>query len=174
MFFSYLGAGSIAANRFKNIITSGYTPVAAGGYIVYLHDGTEWKLIAHEQGAYIDVAYNSGDFTAQSGTVTWTVDSGDMVTNAYYVKGNQVFFKLKILTSTLSPGANFLDVVIPYICARSEYTNICWGSDGAYILLFPEFDTTHNTVVRFYKFNNTAWNAGAGTHLSLAHNYITS
>lgn len=166
---------STAANRLLNMLTSGVTSLALGvGVASYQYDLTtaRWRLIAHEQGAYIDIAYASGNFTAQAGT--WTVDSGDLITSAYYVRGLEVYYKLKILSSTTSTTPNYLDAVLPFTCARSEYANICWGSDGAYKLLFPEFDTGHNTVVRFYKFDGTAWAASGSIHISLSHNYTTT
>lgn len=174
--FAHQNAGSAASNRLINSITGAATSIAAAvGTGTYQYDATtlRWRLVAHEQGAYIDMAYAGGNFTSQAGT--WTVDAGDLITMAYYVRGREVTFKLKILSSTTSVATNYLDAVLPYTCARSEYANICWGADtGPYVLLFPEFDTGHATVVRFYKFDGTAWGAGAGVHISLSHPYTTS
>lgn len=180
--FAHLNGGSSTSNQLQNAITSGNTPIAAGvGIATYQYDGAsaKWRLAAHEQGAYIDMAYNSGNFTAQAGV--WTVESGDLITMAYYVRGREVTFKLKILSSATTTAPNYLDAVLPYTCARSEYANLCWGSDStgtgefsAYVTLFPEFDTGHNTVVRFYKFNNTAWGTNSAVHVSLSHPYTTS
>ena len=173
---AHQNANSAVGNRLINAITSGVTSLAAGvGTGTYQYDATtvRWRLVAHEQGAYIDIAYSAGNFTAATGT--WTVDVGDLITSAYYTRGQEVYYKLKILSSTTSNITNYVDALLPYTVARSEYANICWGADtGPYVLLFPEFDTGHNTKVRFYKFDGTAWAAGAGVHISLSHNYITS
>lgn len=174
---AHQNAGSAAGNRFINMVTSGVTSLALGvGVASYQYDLTtaRWRLIAHEQGAYIDMAYASGNFTAQG--TTWTVDSGDLVTMAYYVRGNEVTFKLKVLSSSTGAATNYLDAVLPYTCARSEYTNLAWGSDaGTYVVTFPEFDTSHNTVIRFYKFNLTQWALATNTtHVTISHCYVTS
>jgi hypothetical protein len=86
MTFAHASASSSAANRFTNCATSAATPVFTGGWITYQHDGTNWKLVGHEQGAWIVVPYTAGDFTG-SGSMTWTVDSGDLATFRYRLDG---------------------------------------------------------------------------------------
>src|ERR1035437_9565563 len=63
--FAHQNAGSTAANRLINTVTSGITPLAPGkGTAVYEYDGTaaRWRLVSHTQGAAIAVTYNAGDF----------------------------------------------------------------------------------------------------------------
>lgn len=84
--FAHASASSSAANRFTNYATSGVTPVFTGGSITYQHDGTNWQIVGHYQGAWMVVPYTAGDFTG-SGSMTWTVDSGDLATFRYWLKG---------------------------------------------------------------------------------------
>ena len=56
--------GYSAANRLVNFATSDETSLAAGvGCATYEYDGTasRWRLIAHEQGAFISQPYSAGD-----------------------------------------------------------------------------------------------------------------
>jgi len=87
-------ATSTAANQFFNIITTGPTPLAANkGSATYEYDASisRWRLIAHEQGTYITPAFNAGDWSGL-GAMTWTVASGDVAIDAYYVKGKSVTY----------------------------------------------------------------------------------
>jgi hypothetical protein len=45
--------GPTASNRTQNLVTSAATPVGPGGYIAYLHNGTDWQQVGHAQGASI-------------------------------------------------------------------------------------------------------------------------
>lgn len=89
---AHQNAGSSENNRLINIATSSNTPLAAGvGSVTYIYDGTtaRWRLDKHSQGAFLQQPYNSGDFTA-NGSMTWTVDSGDVINYAYYLEGNKL------------------------------------------------------------------------------------
>lgn len=91
---------SSAANRLVNMATGGPTPVLDGGAVCYVHDGTNWKMLYHDQGRWITPAFASGDFTA-SGSMTWTVDSGDVSTDAYFLRGRTAFYQYDYLTTTI-------------------------------------------------------------------------
>lgn len=91
---------SSAANRLINVATSAPTPLAAGkGVAVLQYDATtqRWRLIAHDQGAAITPAFSAGDFTG-SGAMTWTVDSGDVNSCNYRLRGNVL-----VVSFTLGP-----------------------------------------------------------------------
>lgn len=99
-------ASSTAENRFINNVTSGITPLAAGtGVATYQYDSVtdRWRLIAHNQGSAIDIAYDAGNFTASAGT--WTVDVGDQVTLAYTVRDRRILLSFYIQASTTSNSA---------------------------------------------------------------------
>jgi hypothetical protein len=104
--FAHQNAGSDAANRLINKVTSTTTPMAAGlGSTTYVYDGTtlRWRLEYHEQGDFIDVAHSAGNFTTEVGS--WTVASGDQIHWRYYLKGRTVFCNWRIDTSTNSSAA---------------------------------------------------------------------
>lgn len=84
--FAHSSASSLAAARLQNLITSAATPVAPKGWIVYQHDGTDYKLVGHEQGDFITPAYNAADFVGVSGMV-WTVAAGDVTQYKFKVEG---------------------------------------------------------------------------------------
>lgn len=112
--FSHQAAGSTAANRLINLVTSAPTPLAAGvGTARYVYDGTatRWRLVAHEQGAAITPAFSAGDYTQDSGT--WTVASGNVSLHNYYLKGRQLFVKLKIDSSTVASTPGVLKAKVP-------------------------------------------------------------
>jgi hypothetical protein len=105
-----------AANRLVNFATSGSTSLAAGsGKAEYQYDLTaaRWRLLAHEQGAWITRTFAGGNFTG-SGTMTWTVDSGDLLRDAYYLRGRTLSYAWYVQTSTVAgtPSTN-LQITIP-------------------------------------------------------------
>lgn len=96
-------SGSAAANQLVNFVTSGVTPLAAGlGTATYVYDGvsSRWRLVSHEQGGWIAIPYNASDFTALS-PMTWTVAAGDVITEAYYLKGRTLTVALELNTTTV-------------------------------------------------------------------------
>jgi hypothetical protein len=114
---------SADANRLLNFVESGITPLAAGkGTCIYQYDGTteKWRLIHHEQGAWITVPYAAGDYTA-SDSMTWTVGSVDRQTYMYYLKGQQLTVSLRIDNSTIGGTLSFgLNVTLPNSWVSAE------------------------------------------------------
>jgi hypothetical protein len=98
--FAHQSGSSSAGNKFRNAATSGGTPVAGSGYIEYQYDGTDWRLISHEQGAWITPTYAGGNYTASTGT--WTVDSGDVTTQAYLLRGRTLTVTFYLVTTSVS------------------------------------------------------------------------
>ncbi len=98
--FAHGSGSSDADNQFQNLVTSAATPVAPGGWIMYQHDGTDWKLIGHKQGAPITVTFAAGDFTAASGN--WTVDALDIVSIYYELRGKMLMFAWDIAATDVS------------------------------------------------------------------------
>jgi hypothetical protein len=92
----------VAANRLTNIATSAVTSLSAGtGLATFRYDNTtqSWRLIEHEQGAWITPSFSAGDYTA-NGAMTWTVASGDVALMAYYLKGRQLSVLFELNTTT--------------------------------------------------------------------------
>lgn len=113
---AHQNAGSTAANRLLNFATSASTSLAAGvGTAEYEYDGTtaRWRLVDHRQGAYIDVPYAGGNFTANLG-MTWTVDVGDQITFSYFLAERRLqvvgYFDT---TSVTAPLGSLLQALIP-------------------------------------------------------------
>jgi len=104
-----------AANKLINWATSGNTPLAAGSGVAeltYDATATRWRLTQHEQGAYISVAYASGNFTG-SGTIVWTVDVGDQVVFKYKLSGRTLHIILSLQTTTVSGTGTELRITLP-------------------------------------------------------------
>jgi hypothetical protein len=136
---AHQNASSLAQDRFINFATSGNTSEAAGvGVVEYLYDGTatRWRLVAHEQGAWITPTYSGAFYTASSGT--WTVDAGDVQTQAYYLKGRSltVVWFLSTTSTSATPASLFI-------------ANGAWGGF-----------TTSKTTLATYVYND---NAGGNT-----------
>jgi hypothetical protein len=112
--FAHLHASGTALGKLKLCATTGLTSLAAGsGVAVFEYDATvtQWRLVAHDQGAWITPAYAGGDYTAATGT--WTVDSGDVIEMKYWLKGRTLFMKLWVLTTSVSATPTELRRAIP-------------------------------------------------------------
>lgn len=116
VFLSHQNTGSSAANRLINAVTVGDTPLVAGvGVAHYVYDGTtaRWRLIAHCQGGGITPTFSASNFTG-NGSLTVTVDSGDLDRYSYEVIGKNLLFACQIRTFTTggTPNTNVL-VALP-------------------------------------------------------------
>lgn len=96
--------------------------------------GTAVKLITADQlktaalnlGAWITPTYSAGNFTG-SGSMTWTVASGDVATYAYNIIGKMmtVIFALETTSVTGTPGT-YLQIAIPASKTATKQTaNAC-------------------------------------------------
>lgn len=110
------GAGSTV--ELQNIATSAATPISTRGFAKYVYDSTStiWRLTAHEQGAWITPTYAGGSYTA-NGAMTWTVDSGDVTTQAYRLNG-------RTLTVNFSLGTTSVAGVVS---TALQIGNAAWG-----------------------------------------------
>ena len=82
-------------------------------------------------GAWTDVAYNAGDFTA-SGAGGWQVEVGDLPVFSYYTNGKLMQLLLTIQTSSVTaPLGNYLYIKIPNskTLSRSVF-NVIYVSDN--------------------------------------------
>jgi hypothetical protein len=129
--FAYNSASSLLAARFVNTTSSGPTPIAAGGFICYRHDGTQWFEEAHEQGFWITPAYVAGDFTPSVGT--WTVDAGDITTYAYRLSGHTLTVSWYLQTTTVSGTPTNLRIKIPngFTAAKNSLHTVVHDDAGA-------------------------------------------
>lgn len=108
--FAHQSASSSAGNKFTNTATSAPTPIAAGGWIIYQYDGTDWQMVGHEQGAWITATFAAGNFTA-AGSMTWTVDAGDVASLAYRLSGRTVTVVFQLETTTIGGTVNATTII---------------------------------------------------------------
>lgn len=154
--------GGATATKFKNAATSGATPLAPGGWLAYAHDGTDWLIIGHDQGLGITPTFAAGDFTA-SGSMTWTVDAGDVVSYSYKLDGKWLRVIFDIITTTVGGTlSNNLRIKIPggytnrtYALSVSlNYSDNGSGNTAGFVQV-----GAGNTYIECYKFNVANWSA---------------
>lgn len=107
-FFNNANTGSTAADRLVNTVTSFGTPVAPGGYIQYVWDGTNWKLVNHNQGGLIQ-------YSASSSIVGWA--SFIVKTIQYQLVGAQLTVTFDLEGVSNATGATFS---IPFTCTATR------------------------------------------------------
>jgi hypothetical protein len=91
---------------FKNLVTSGATPLGPGGSALYVYDASEWwALLQHEQGAAITVPYASDNYQP-----SWTVEAGDILEHTYAIHGRHLTFRIHIGNSTILSAVTQLNV----------------------------------------------------------------
>lgn len=157
---------STAANRLLNQVTSVGTPLAAGiGTATYQYDAVtlRWRLVQHEQGAYITVPYSSGNFTAATGT--WTVDSGDQLAFGYWIRGRECVYTLDLASTSLSNATVTIRVTLTGmpVVAVNKFI-VVWVSDaGVDVTTLVEASTSHDTILYFYKFGGGNWGVQTNT-----------
>lgn len=142
IFCAHYNAGS--TQKLVNVAGSGPTPIAAGGSAHYLFDGSNWVLIAHEQGAWITPPFSAANFGASDGT-TWTVDAGDVAAMKYRLSGKTLSVIVSISATSLSNIASQLFVY------SAGYGGYSWASGVAIPLgTFVNNGTTWETGARAY------------------------
>jgi hypothetical protein len=128
---SHQDTAATAATRLINFATSGKSTgtgtvsasLAAGVGVAELEydaANSRWRLVAHEQGAWITATYAAGNFTA-NGSMTWTVDSGDVTTLAYYLRGRTLHVSWFIATTTIGGTVN-----TQLIISNAAYGGFTW------------------------------------------------
>lgn len=166
---------SVAANRLINFATVGTTSLSAGsGTALIEYDATtaRWRLIAHEQGAWITPAYLAANFTANAGT--WTVDSGDVTTYQYVLRGRTLTLAFYLDTTTTSGGMGAdLRVAIPagLIAAKTSQNPIQTGDNNASAIGLGVAGVAL-AFITLRLVNAAAW-ASTITNLTYVHGQIT-
>ncbi len=100
-------ANSTAANRVINGVTGTISLAPGSGRLDLQYDGTtqRWRAINHEQGAWITPAFSAANFTA-NGSMTWTVDAGDVTTYAYRLSGRTLSVAFSIVSTSVGGTLN--------------------------------------------------------------------
>lgn len=138
---------SLAAAQFKNFVTGGPTPIAARGQITYQHDGTNWKIVGHEQGAWITRPFAAGNFFGQAGQ-TWTVASGGVITDAYRLAGRTLTYSFDIQGSVGGTPGVLITITLPN------------GLGSSKIQLFPCIIVSGGVQAAGYCYSSGAGNTG--------------
>jgi hypothetical protein len=110
-YFGHNNGSSLFQNRLLNTATSQATPVAAGGSLTYEHDGSQWLLVAHEQGAWITPTYSGANFTSNVGS--WTVDAGDVTRYAFRLSGKSLTATWYLQTTSVTGTPTVLKIAVP-------------------------------------------------------------
>jgi hypothetical protein len=165
--FSNADAGSSVGNKLANIATSGKTSMALGGstYFVYDATGAVWRLLDHEQGAWITPAFAAGQYSA-SGTMGWTVAAGNVATQKYKLRGRDLTVAFGLgSTTVVAPVASdlwILNTAFGGFTINGQFNNaIAQASDNGVIV--PAFIQTGGTFLRLLKTSIANWTAQVGT-----------
>lgn len=163
--FAHQNAGSVAANRLINFATSAPTRLAAGvGTATYQYDDVtdRWRLIEHNQGAFITQTYNAGNFTGGGG-MAWGVDAGDQTTYAYYLIGRKLSVILWLITTSVTaPLGQNLIAAIPggYVCTQNTMGTSGDNTDaGVYSNPILLTCAASGTVINIFKPSLALWTA---------------
>lgn len=119
-------ANSSATNRLINFATSSNTPLAAGvGSCFYQYDVTtgRWRLVAHEQGAWITPTFAAGDFGTNGSAMTWTVDAADRSGMGYRLSGKTLQVYMEVTTSSIGGVPSGLLSI-----ANTQYGSFVWAA----------------------------------------------
>jgi hypothetical protein len=160
-YFPHLSGSSSGVNQFTNSITVGNgTPVAKGGNIIFVHDGSTWQLVGHEQGAWVNVTFAAGEFTA-NGAQTWTVASA--ATQKFYVKGNSMKFALAVFGTTVggTPNTQLIKSLPNGFTVNGDFRNLFPGTDNGTVISGLARATSGSMI--FFRDAGTATNWAAST-----------
>lgn len=125
-------ATSAAANQLTNAATVGTTSLAAGsGKAEFIYDltSTKWRLVSHEQGAWITRTFAAGNYTAGAGT--WVVAAA--IRDAYWLRGKTLTFAFTV-TGTTNNGANTqCRILIPsgFVSQAADISVLYIANNGA-------------------------------------------
>jgi hypothetical protein len=155
-----------AANRIINSVTGTISLAAGAGRAVMVYNGTNsrWRVIEHEQGAWITRTFAAGNYTG-SGAMTVTMASGDVTTDAYYLRSRVLHIMIELGTFTTggTPDTE-VRVAVPggFTVAKSTRSaavvqNNGGGFDEGWLVV-----TAAGTTIAGYRANNftTTWANG--------------
>lgn len=112
---------------------------------------------------FSDVAFAAANFGA-TGSMTWTVDSGDVVTFRYAVWGNLLFIWLNLQTTTVggTVAGQQLTVKIPGGFTAKKTTGVpgLAGPNGGSLEVFNVTTTAGSTLLTLVRIG-ADWAAGA-------------
>lgn len=99
-----------AALRIINGVTGTISLAPGAGRVLLQYDATtaRWRVLQHEQGAWITPTFAAGDYTAATGN--FTLAGGDVLSQKYYLRGRQITVAFVLATTTVSatPSALYI------------------------------------------------------------------
>jgi len=164
--FAHNSAASIAANRLNNWVSSGLTSTinggGFGGTIQYLYLAGIWRLIAHEQGGWINTPFLAADWGAGfSG-----IGSAAILLDRYRISGNTMQWTIYINGSSPGgvgqkkvPGGFTVRGPNEYFAGPIAFTD----SLGAGLGLQQNI----SGILNFYRITNATWAAFAAGALAV-------
>lgn len=162
--FAHQNASANASDRLINFVTSGITPLAPGvGSAIYQYDEVtaRWRLVNHNQGDWINVPFNATNFSG-SGSMTWTVTSGEVLTNKFILTNRSLVWSLQVsLTSVGGTLSNVLILAIPnsYQSNDSNVSMMFAVDNSTRVVAFGVNSFSVNTQVGVVKLDGSNWNA---------------
>lgn len=153
----HASASSSAANRFGNIVTTGSTSLSPGnGYATYIYEGS-WRLMYHEQGAYILPTFSAADYSSSSGAVT--VDSTDVSIYQYKLSGRTLTVNFRIEGFTITGGYIDFRIKIPanFIPTYSLRVPCVVVVNGVYAIAFMEVHASQAYIFVYATIGGGAW-----------------
>ena len=117
-----------------------------------------------EGGAWVSPSYSAGNFTA-GGSMTWTVDIGDITTYAYQIIGKTmtVVFFITATTVAGTPAINLIIAVPASKVATKTISNTLYYSDNGTIGAGLVSITAAGTSINLYKSGFSNWTGATNT-----------
>lgn len=166
VYLSPQSGGSTPAYRLINVATSSTTPLAANaGRAEYVYDSTtaRWRLVSHEQGAWITPTYAGTDYTASAGT--WTVGSGDVSVYRYYLTGRILNVQLELANTDVSTTPATLRLLVPNTFTLNSISiyNLIRVSNGGAAVAVGIAQPVSNQIYFASTVGGAAWSASAAS-----------
>lgn len=117
-------------------------------------------------GAWTQVAYAGGNFTAGSG-MTWTVESGDQITYAYKKLDRTMLIMAEIFSSTIAgtpDGALRITVPGGFTIAHSCRNTFVYSNNAGVLSVGMAYAALNATYVALYKTDLSNWAAGTNNN----------
>jgi hypothetical protein len=177
---AHLNGSASAANRLINVATSGNTSLAAGrGAATYVYDATTapgWRLDHHEQGGMITPAYASGNFTG-NGSMTWTVDAGDVTSYRYLLRGRLLTVMWQLDTTSVGGTLNTtLQIAIPggFTAVSTYFVGLDYASDNGTTAVAAQCQVSSgDTIIKLFRNVAASGNWAAATNTTTIYGQLT-
>jgi hypothetical protein len=163
---------STAATRMLNGVTATISLAPGSGRALLEYDATtqRWRVLQHEQGAWITPAYIGTDYFGVG--PTWTVDSGDVTAAAFCLCGRRLSFMLTIDASSISgTGIEVVAKIPGGFNAAKSLRGVLQHNDTGQAAGYFQIDAGTNTIqIARFDFGNFAAhtnNFGLSVHATI-------